>query len=78
LSIDEPELEGISFGEVDAGVVNMEDEEDDMLHTFIFSFKKNSKTYPRICTFSKCRISVSVSARYGYPCPYPCNLDDQA
>jgi hypothetical protein len=29
LSIDEPELEGISFGEVDAGVVNMEDEEDD-------------------------------------------------
>jgi hypothetical protein len=29
LSIDEPELEGISFGEVDAGVVNMEDEEED-------------------------------------------------
>ncbi|KAM0877623.1 hypothetical protein ACQ4PT_035393 [Festuca glaucescens] len=29
LSIDEPELEGISFGEVDAGAVNMEDEEED-------------------------------------------------
>jgi hypothetical protein len=28
LSIDEPDLEAISFGEVDASVVNMEDEEE--------------------------------------------------